>query len=365
VISSSDSITPASRISPVFVELRPVLVQAPVARELGLQDTQVVQATVESRQGQLKLVLDGKTLNAPLAGFLKEGDKVAFKTQIGANGQVSLAFMSVIPPAQTMLQERMQLPTVVNTLLHLPATFINWMRLVSPGVLQSMLPALSAMLSQSMAGNQLSMANLKPQTLKDWVMKGTRSTESALIKGESVDGDLKVLLRSLLASDDDGSSSGHSQQQDDPREILHQAINEIESSQLKAVQDWQQGDVNISLVIPFKDAHPVQVQFEKRRNKPGQPPNPFVVNMHTDSPDLGEVWLKSCVAGGKHQIDLTMWAVRSDTAQKAMLNASELTYEIESAGLRMGSFQVFNAPRPAVQVTTDEPNAGSVIDTKV
>ena len=46
------------------------------------------------------------------------------------------------------------------------------------------------------------------------------------------------------------------------------------------------------------------------------------------------------------------------------LNDSELTYEIESAGLAMGSFQVFNAPRPAPQSQTESLAPGALVDTK-
>jgi hypothetical protein len=367
VITGTESVTPSSRLSPVFVELRPVLVQAPVARQLGLQDHQVVQAVVEMRDGQLKLTLNGQALNAPLAGFMKEGDKLAMKTQVGVNGQVSLSFMSVIPPAQPMLQERMQLPTMVTTLLHQPAMFNNWIRLMTPAMLQSLLPTMSAALYSAMLGGQLSMANLKPATLREWMLKGTRSSEAALLKDEPVDGDLKVILRSLIGSDQDGADDdrGEAQDSNNSHDILRQAVTEIEATQVRSVQDLQQGDLSLTLIIPFVDAHPVKLHIEKRRQKPGQPAQPLVINMHTDNPDLGELWLKSSLSGPQQQVDLTMWALRSDTAQKAMQSASELTYELESSGLRMGSFQVFNAPRPTVVVGSDAPVHGSVIDTKV
>lgn len=67
--------------------------------------------------------------------------------------------------------------------------------------------------------------------------------------------------------------------------------------------------------------------------------------MHTNSRVLGEVWLKTSISGSA-DVNLTMWALRSDIAAQAKENASELTYELESAGLRLGSFQVYNAPRP-------------------
>jgi len=52
-------------------------------------------------------------------------------------------------------------------------------------------------------------------------------------------------------------------------------------------------------------------------------------------------------------------------ADLAKFNATELTDELEGAGLRMGSFQVYNAPRP--DATQDQPASehGRLIDTRV
>jgi hypothetical protein len=86
---------------------------------------------------------------------------------------------------------------------------------------------------------------------------------------------------------------------------------------------------------------------------------------------LGEVWLKTTIseATGKanvptSQIDLAMWALRSDVAAQARFNADELTDELENAGLIMGSFQVFNAPRPDGQPKRHVPDHGALVDTQ-
>jgi hypothetical protein len=118
------------------------------------------------------------------------------------------------------------------------------------------------------------------------------------------------------------------------------------------------------LVIPFRDADPVALQFEQKGNKPGQPKNPLVVNMHTDSRVLGEVWLKTTISHNA-QVDLIMWALRKDVADLAKFNAPDLTDELEGAGLRMGSFQVYNAPRPDGVEDHPPPEHGSLIDTRV
>ena len=60
-----------------------------------------------------------------------------------------------------------------------------------------------------------------------------------------------------------------------------------------------------------------------------------------------------------------MWALKKDVADLAKFNATDLTDELESAGLRMGSFQVFNAPRPDAVEDHPPPEHGSLIDTRV
>jgi hypothetical protein len=355
------------------VELRPIVVQEPTARALGLHDGQVVQAVVEARQGQLKLTLNGQPLDAPLATFLREGEKLSLKAQLNASGQMTLTYTSPIPPSQALLQEKAQLPIALSAMLRQPALFGNWMRLLSPNVLQAIFPSTDSALLQSFLASQLTMSDLKPQSLRDWALKSGKSAESSLSKNEPVDGDLKTLLKSLLGPDDDSQSDGQQRQQQGRQSdgssqahtMIRQALDEVEASQLRAVQDWQQrGDINLAFVIPFRDAHPVKLHFERRANKKGQPQNPMIINMHTDSPVLGEIWLKSSISEQVNQVDLTMWALRSDVAQQASERFPELVYEIEHCGLRMGNFQVFNAPRPSIEVRSDGPDQGGVIDAK-
>jgi hypothetical protein len=338
-----------------------VFVSAPIARQLDLHDGQVVQAVVETRHDQLKLVLQGQVIEAPVASFLKAGDSVQLKAQFSTSGQLILQMQPPLAQAaKAMISPQPQLPTRLNTLLHQPPSFGHWVRLMNPGVLASMIPASNAELLQNLRQMQLTMASLQPQALRAWVMKNSKSNESALAEGGvSFDADVKNVIRHLLAKKEDSDESDTS----DSQSNLHHALDEIEASQLRAVQNLQQGNLDFTLVIPFRDAHPVEIQFERKGQKKGQPKNPMVVNMHTDSSVLGEVWLKTSITDGK-QVDLTMWATREDVAQQAQSSASELTDELESAGLTMGSFQVFNAPRPAPQIEPDSLAHGALIDTK-
>ncbi len=54
------------RVAPIHLEMRTAYVEAPVARQLGLHDGQVVQATATVVNHQLKLVLNDHIFNLPL-----------------------------------------------------------------------------------------------------------------------------------------------------------------------------------------------------------------------------------------------------------------------------------------------------------
>ena len=204
------------------------------------------------------------------------------------------------------------------------------------------------------------MANLQPLALRKFVLKHTTSSEASLAQAQEVQDDEKALLRLLMTERHRmGAVEGS-----DTQDTLKHALDEVEAAQLQAVKDWRNGDLNLSFVIPFTDADPLEMQFEKKGDKPGQPKNPLVVNMHTNSRVLGEVWLKTSISDSAN-VNLTMWALRSDIAAQAKENATELTYELESAGLVLGSFQVYNAPRPDAKQKRDAPKHGVLIDTEV
>jgi hypothetical protein len=350
-----------ARISPVHLEMRQIYVEAPVARHLGLHDGQVVQAVAALRQDQLKLVLNEHVFNLPLSPYIKEGDMVQLRAQLLPTGQWALQLLHSGSFAGHDPLTPAAAPSRLNTLLFQPEGFANWLNLLRPGVLEAMLPAgESQSLLERFLGQRLSMASLQGATLKRWVLKHTKSGEANLAEGVPLDDDPKALLRLLM----NARATEESQEASANQETLQHALDELEGSQLKALQDLHKGDLNFSMVIPFSDADPIELQFERQGNKPGQPKNPLVVNIHTVSQSLGEVWLKTTIRQDA-QVDLTMWALKPEVASLARFNASELTYELEFAGLVMGSFQVFNARRPDSKPQREAVNHGALVDTRV
>ena len=348
------------RVAPVHLEMRVAYVEAPVARQLGLHDGQIVQATVAVRQDQLKLVLNEHVFNLPLSPYIKEGDIAQLRAQLLPSGQWTLQLLHSGSFAGSDVHAGLQTPAPsrLTTLLFQPGGFASWLSLLQPGVLESLVPAGNTDLKNRIHAQRLSMASLQPQLLRRWVLGHSKSGEANLLDGVTLEDDTKALLRLLI---DDRQRAGLDE--GGTKEVLHRALDEVEGAQAQAAKNWQNGDLNLAFVIPFKDADPLEMQFERQGNKPGQPKNPLVVNMHTKSRVLGEVWLKTSITDHA-QVDLTMWALKPDIAEQARFNASELTYELENAGLVLTRFQVFNAARPSASETRQPPPHGALVDTQ-
>ena len=165
-------------------------------------------------------------------------------------------------------------------------------------------------------------------------------TESRLARGEQVVGDMKAALRDALVR------MGQSPRMvDGLRQATQSAVREIESSQADSLAAASQRELSFGFVIPFKDADPVLVQFFRPRKTQEQPDPPFTINLHTQSQDLGEVWMKTMVSPNR-SLDLVMWADRADTASRAQKAKAELVEELEGAGLSVKTLLVVHGKRP-------------------
>ena len=357
-ILGPEAVHAIARVAPTHLDMRTMYVEAPVARQLGLHDGQVVQAMVALRNDQLKLVLNEHIFNLPLSPYIKEGDMVQLRAQLLPTGKWALQLLHTGNFAGPEAAPA-ALPTRLNALLFQPAGFANLLALLRPGVLESLVPVQDlGELKKRIQAQRLSMGSLQMQGLKRFILGHTKSSEAYLSQEDGVPDTPKILLRLLMAArarvEEDSSETS---------ERLRHALDELEASQVQSTQQLLKHDLHFALVIPFKDADPVELSFEQKGNKPGQPKNPWVINMHTQSRALGEVWLKTTISHGS-RVDVTMWAVNKDVADLAMFNASELSYELEHAGLQMGSFQVFNAPRPDAKEDHPPPDHGAVVDTQ-
>ena len=205
----------------------------------------------------------------------------------------------------------------------------------------------------------LSMSYVSGNALKNMVMTQAKSNEKLLSLGENTKDGPKSMLQELLGGlqTSEGSDNG------DLKQMLQRGVNELDASQLQAVQHWARGDLNLKVIIPFLDADPVDLHFKRKGRQQGEPQAPLSVDIHSKSRVLGEVWLNTQISLGS-QVDLTMWALRSDVADMARVKAKDLGFDLQDSGLNLKSFQIFNAAKPVEQEQRSPTALGRVVDAK-
>jgi hypothetical protein len=361
VIAPADLTQLPGRSNPIYLEGRILPLTVAQARALDLRDGQIVQATVQSRAGDdLALLMRGKQLDLPqmpvTAGWLP-GQMVRLQVHMGPSG------MGLQPMAdKTLMLASAPFFSRVGNLLFRPPGLEQVGRLFKPGVLDALLQATGRSdLMAQWRGMQLNMAQLNPQALAQAMsraMVGAMGSEPWLTRGLPPPADdPKQLLRKLIAAlsrDDDG---------DMPESIekLSQALDDLESSQVQAVQAQAQEEMFISFMLPFADADPIELQFRRAPHKPGQERPPLTVNVHSKSDDLGEVWLKTQLHG-LERVELTMWALREGVVEQARQRSGELGAQLAQAGLAMHSLQVIHGARPQGSADWVPSGRGLVID---
>jgi hypothetical protein len=372
-------VSAASRIGPVQAENRSVWVQTPVAQQLGLRDGQIVQATVEVRDQRVRLYLKDFFFELPNGWVLKDGDKPflrvshnagswGFLIQAYPNGQAPAA--TAIPvnqlfglnPGSVLPTEAAQPEPQSNRLgmllMHPPgfATFSKLLSDVAQGSLSTQ--AEGGPLLQRLLQQRNSMAQMNPSMLRKAVMGQARSIENILLQGQAAADDPKTLLKTLL-----GLLSEEGNNKDVLRRV-EDASTEFEAAQAQSAQKMQQGELSLHVILPFIDADPVDLHFQRPPRKKGQEEQPLSVDIHSRSRVLGEVWLNTQISKG-NDVDLVMWALRGEVAHLAKERSGELGLELGSSGLQLQSFKVFNAPRPLARVGESTGTRGSVIDLRV
>lgn len=367
-----------------------------MAGELGLHDGQVVQATAEPRSGALQLMLQTQGLPQRVLELPRElvatlrlvaGDTVTFRVQVAPSGVITLRPVNItnsdaanttsnsvsnqaapalsnasVQAARNTASTATAAPAPapaaapapagssdesrLEQLLIRPSTLNTLEQVLRPDVLaqfakNTSLPEVQAALVQWMRMRP-QMATLTADRLMQYLSVSGWFTEAALAQGKILGAlDLKSVLRLLARSASAPATSG----------TLNQALDEVESQQVAATGVGPSGDLardwSFSMVIPFADADPMTLRFSRSRPQtPDEEPPPLYVHMHTRSRDHGELWLQTCIRD-RTQVEMVMWAVREDVAERARTQSSNLAEELASAGLRMAQFQVIHGPRPS------------------
>jgi len=386
----AESVLGAMRATPVQLDMRPHWVETSMAEQLGLQDGQVVQALVEKKDGRVRLWLKDFSFDLPNGWVLKDGDKpflrvslnpggwglliqnptdlsaAADKANVALSGLGGKGAAGAVSGAGFVATDAVANATAtsnrLNTLVFQPPGFAAFRQLLQ--MIDMRAPQIAQLtMGQSdvlarLSGLGLSMGQLQPLGLRKALAPYFRSVESQLSQRQKVEDEPRSLIRQLLSSlgEEDTGASVNGLSED-----LHKALNELEAAQLQSAIDLNRGELNLRLMLPFTDADPVELHFQRPPRKPGDENPPLSVDIHSQSRRLGEVWLHTLIKAG-HQVELTMWAVREEVAQQARTHATELVMELGAAGLELQQFQIYNSPRPGIDTARPAPQRGLVVD---
>jgi hypothetical protein len=210
------------------------------------------------------------------------------------------------------------------------------------------------------------MAQLTPATLKQ-AMMGAMGSEVWMARGLSMASqDPKQMLRRLIDAINTSnlnaiqSSDGSDTEKTGLVSRLQRAVDDLEASQVQAVQAQAQQEVLFNMTIPFVDANPVELTIRRGPKQEGESPL-LVINVHSKSEELGPVWLKTQLANSEH-IDMTMWSEDSQVVAQARARSSLLGQELRNAGLTLKSFQVIQGARPLEAAVWTPSGRGLVVD---
>jgi len=193
-------------------------------------------------------------------------------------------------------------------------------------------PPLGARLTDLLGAALPRMGNLTPAALQQAIARSGLGTEAALMAGIiGLDQDLKVALRRLQRGLPLGSGAAEA--------VLGRSVDTLERSQVDTLTAQMQGQVLLSLVIPFGDAGPVALRIFRDRAKGEDDPTPFIVDVHSGHSGLGPLWLRTQVAHDK-RVSMTMWALRPEVAQQARDQSRLLRLNLSQSGLVLSSLEI-------------------------
>ena len=380
MITGAEALVAPNRINPIYLEGKLLTFQASIAQALGLKDGQIVQAMVRLQGDQPKLLVQGRMIDAPAAALAAPGESMWLRVQNKAEGQWNL--QPVPPPtnpqaagtalaltAPSVMTEPSLAPVVsrIANLLYRPTGALELSQLYKPGTLDALLGTIARpdLLTQ-WRGLQLSMSQLTPSALKQ-AMMGAMGSEVWLARGMPMAAqDPKQMFHRLIdAINTSNLNAIQSSEGDDPNTMgivarLQRAVDDLEASQVKAVQAQAQQEILFNMTLPFADSNPVELTIRRGPKQEGESPL-LVINVHSKSEELGPVWLKTQLTNSE-QVELTMWSEDPNVVSQARSRSSLLGQELSNAGLTMKSFQVIHGARPIEAAVWTPSGRGLVVD---
>lgn len=362
MISGAETASLSLRPGMPLVDGRLPTVQAQAAAALGLTDGQVVQAAVDDQSGTIRLqwqqAQQGRMVELQREAVqglrLPGGDTALFRVQFLPTGAILLRPIpsggparpgSSTPASNEAPAERGSAtasPRLPSLLARPPAT-VALSTLLQPQTLIDLARNLGSSDAQQALAEWLrarpSMGQLNGDRLARLIARSGWLTEAVLARGEKPEGpDLKSALRRVLDAEPMHPQAGS----------IAQALDEIEAQQVHSAVQQTGQEWTLSLMLPFADASPVSLRISREPPSSRDAADPkaraYYVQMHTQSQQLGELWLQS--VHREQQVELTVWAAREDTAAQAQAMAGHLRGDLTDAGLEVGSLQVIHGVRP-------------------
>ena len=380
MITGAEALIAPSRINPIYLDGKLLTFQASIAQDLGLKDGQIVQALVRLHGDQPKLLLQGRLIDAPASALAAPGESMWLRVQNKAEGQwsfqpvpapagtqASSTALTLTAPTITMASSLAPVVSRIANLLYRPTGAVELSQLYKPGTLDALLGTIARpdLLTQ-WRGLQLSMSQLTPSSLQQ-AMMGAMGSEVWLARGMPMAAqDPKQMLRKLIdAISTNNLNATQLNDGDDADSIgiisrLQRAVDDLEASQVQAVQAQAQQEILFNMTLPFADANPVELTIRRGPKQEGESPL-LIINVHSKSEELGPVWLKTQLANSE-QVELTMWSEDPSVVSQARSRSSLLGQELSSAGLSMKSFQVIQGARPTETSVWAPSGRGLVVD---
>ena len=373
MIPASEAVALTQRPTQIFLEGRmPLVLEALTAKQLGLNDGQVIQAKTQAHGAKWWLQFEnGLRLEIPRewAGMVRlvVGDTIGFKVSFQLDGTIllrpaplnkdapspALTSNPNAPPAST--------PAQTDRLTHLlmrPMGMESLWGVLQPGLLETFArragDAPEALVQWWL--NRPAMAQLTAEQLRRWIAQSGWFNEALLAQGKSVwPGDTKTALRALLQI----LRNSH----DGQAQLIDEALSDLESSQLtQAVMTGPQDPV-MGLLLGFSDAGPVRLKFQRDRKSSSQDnARAWLIDLEMNESELGRVWMRSRLSH-PNQLDMTMWAERESVVKLAQIHAPRLRQLLEDADLKVNALQFFQGTKPTEETwRPPDPEPGLCVD---
>ena len=374
-------------ITPLLEGVESIRVTDQVAKSMGLVDNQIVRGVVEDRQGLARLILNNRDFELKSSKKFKPGDVIEFRVKQSRSG-MTLQAVSTEPTITSSTSNSINSllsggdTAKILSLFYRPSQPSSLAKLFSPESINKIMTQIGEK-SFDLKMNQLmsSMRSFSPEMARAAMQNSGLFGESMLSKQSVNRSDLKQFLRSIL-----NFTSANSPD----RIMLNQAIDEIESNQLEAMYSQKNQGISYNFVIPFSDSDPVEINIEaeeadasdtespdgdnkvgrdweedvddlERLSKNNATPQNWVVNLYTDSRELGEIWSKATLKS-EMSVEMILWAADQKVFEIAKSGEQFLGELFSGFGISLGKFVVLNAERPIIEKSLTGP--GQVLDVR-